>query len=114
MEQKLADALLDFYQKILKPEFNAIHQKLAEHDERFSEISGHLDSIYHRLGKIEDEVLILNVRIARLEETVKSAIHNHGQLGTRVKQSVKDMKEQLAVLQSRLESVEQQLETPRD
>ena len=38
MEKALADALADFYQKILKPEFDAIKGQLAEHDRRFDEI----------------------------------------------------------------------------
>jgi hypothetical protein len=44
VEKDLADALLDFYQKILKPEFDVIKEKLSEHDERFSEIIRRLDS----------------------------------------------------------------------
>ena len=53
MEKVLADALANFYQQLLKPEFDAIKEKLAEHDERFSEIFGHLDAICSRLGKLE-------------------------------------------------------------
>ena len=55
MEKVLADALLDFYQKMLKPDLDAIKEKQSEHDERFSEVLGHLDSIYGRLGRLEDE-----------------------------------------------------------
>ena len=38
MDKALADALLDFYQKILKPEFDFIKEKLVEHDQRFTEM----------------------------------------------------------------------------
>lgn len=68
MKKDLADALLDFYQKILKPEFDTIHQKLTEHDERFSEVMGHLDSVYNRLGKLDDELLMVHDRLKRVEE----------------------------------------------
>ena len=68
MENGLADALLDFYQKMLKPEFEAIKSKLAEHDDRFSGVLGHLDSIYHRLGSLEDEYLMTNNRLKRIED----------------------------------------------
>jgi chromosome segregation ATPase len=68
VEKVLADAFLDFYQKMLKPEFDTIHQKLAEHDERFSEVLGHLDSIYQRLGKLEEESKELEHRVEAVEE----------------------------------------------
>ena len=105
MEKNLADALLDFYQKILKPEFDAIKLKQAEHDERFTEMSGHFDALYHRLGRLEDEYLMMNNRLKRLEEAILSGNTKPSDL----ENAVKEMKEQLAALQSRLESVERQL-----
>ena len=72
MENGLADALLDFYQKILKPEFDAIKGKLVEHDERFSEMMGHLDSIYHRLGRLEDEQFDLQNRLESVEKQLST------------------------------------------
>lgn len=54
MDNDIADALIQFYQQILKPEFDAIKAKQAEHDERFDVVTGHLDAIYHRLGTLED------------------------------------------------------------
>jgi hypothetical protein len=39
MENHMSDALMEFYRKILKPEFDALKQKQAEHDERFAEIA---------------------------------------------------------------------------
>jgi chromosome segregation ATPase len=105
MENGLADALLDFYQKMLKPEFDAIKVRFAENDERQSEILGHLDSIYHRLGRLEDESLMMNNRLKRIEESIEAGVTKHSEL----EKSVKDMKIQLADLQNRLESVERQL-----
>lgn len=67
MENDLAAALMDFYQKILKPEFDSIKGKQAEHDEQFSEILGHLDSIYHRLGRLEDGFLSMNNRLESMK-----------------------------------------------
>jgi hypothetical protein len=40
VEKDLANALMDFYQKMLKPEFDAIKEKLTEHDQRFLEMLG--------------------------------------------------------------------------
>jgi len=105
MEKVLADALLDFYQKMLKPEFDALKEKNAEHDERFSEVLGHLDSIYGRLGRLEDEYLMMNNRLKRIEDSIVAAGSNHADLEKRVK----EMKAQLDLLQNRLDSVERQL-----
>jgi predicted nuclease with TOPRIM domain len=66
VEKDLANALMDFYQKMLKPEFDAIKEKLTEHDQRFLEMLGHLDSIYHRLGSLGDESLMMNDRLKRI------------------------------------------------
>ena len=105
MENNMADALLDFYQKILKPEFDRINSKLAEHDERFSEVFGHFDTIYHRLGKMEDEHLAIMNRLSRIEDAIRSGNESRAQLEKRVN----DMKELLADLQARLEALERQL-----
>ncbi len=105
METELADALMTFYQKILKPEFDAIRGKQTEHDERFSEVLGHPDALYHRVGRLEDESLMTNNWLKRIEESIASGNVKRSDLESRVK----EIKEQLAVLQNRLESVERQL-----
>lgn len=105
MEKVLADALLNFYQKMLKPEFDSIKGKLAEQDERFSVVLGHLDSIYNRIGRLEDESLTMNNRLKRIEASIELGDSKRSDLD----KSVKGMKVQLADLQSRLESVERQL-----
>jgi len=105
MEKVLADALLNFYQKMLKPEFDSIKGKLAEQDERFSVVLGHLDSIYNRIGRLEDESLTMNNRLKRIEASIELGDSKRSDLD----KSVKDMKVQLANLQSRIESVERQL-----
>jgi predicted nuclease with TOPRIM domain len=67
MENQISNALIDFYQKILKPDFDRIDAKLAEHDQRFTEMTEHLDSIYHRLGRVEDELLMVSSRVDRVD-----------------------------------------------
>jgi predicted nuclease with TOPRIM domain len=105
VKKEMADALLDFYNKILKPEFDDQKQQHAEHREQLSDLYGHLDSIYRRLQNIEDEHLAMNNRLTRIEDGMKLGALRHDQLGTRVK----EIKNQLAALQSRLELVEHQL-----
>lgn len=65
MNNELPEALLDFYQKILAPEFESIQKKQAAHDGKFIDILGHFDDLYKhmhfpqmqsRLEAIEREV----------------------------------------------------------
>ena len=105
MEKDLAAALLSFYQQILKPEFDAIKAKQYEHDEQFSEIAGHFDSLYHRIGRLEDESLMTNSRLQRIEESIAAGNMNRSDLEKRVQQ----IKDQLTDLQGRLENVERHL-----
>lgn len=105
MEKQLADALLNFYQQILKPEFDAIKAKLLEHDERFSEFSGHFDAIFHLLGRLEDEVLVINNRLKRIEDRI--AAGNAKQVD--LEKQAQQIKAQMDDLQTRLEIVERQL-----
>jgi chromosome segregation ATPase len=105
MEKVLADAFLNFYQKMLKPEFDVLKGKQTEHDGRFSEVLGHLDSIYNRLGILEDEYLEINSRLKLIEDTIEVGQAKRSVL----EKSVQDMKEKLTDLQTRLVTVEQQL-----
>ena len=107
MEKVLADAFLNFYQKMLKPEFDDLKGKQAEHDARFSEVLGHSDSIYHRLGLLEDGYSEVNGRLRLIESSIESG----GTIPPDLEKRVKDIKKQLSTLQNRLESVERQLAT---
>lgn len=106
MQKELADALLNFYQTILKPEFDALKAKNEEHDQRFSEMLGHFDAIYRRLERVEDELLMMNNRLGRLEDAIKDEKSNRLDLELRVK----EIKAQIELLQGRLEMVERHLE----
>lgn len=111
MEKQLADALLNFYQQILKPEFDALKEKNLEHDRMFSEILGHLDALYHRVGRLEDEVLAINSRLKRIEDHIAAGNARQADLEKQVLQ----IKEQIVDLQTRLEAVERKLaEAPRE
>jgi chromosome segregation ATPase len=68
---------------------------------------GHLDSIYNRIGRLEDESLLINDRLKPVEESVESGDLKRSDLEVRVK----EIKGELADLRNRLESVERQLGT---
>ena len=105
MEKVLADAFLDFYQKMLKPEFDALKGNQSAHDERFSEVLGHLDSIYNRLGMLEDGSVEINDRLKLIE----GAIDAGGGKRSDLEKQVTEIKKQLGVFQNRLKTVERQL-----
>ena len=70
MEKEMSEALVEFYHQILQPEFAGIHAKLTEHDERFREIDGHFDQICHRFERVEQEQLMANQALARLDAKI--------------------------------------------
>jgi len=105
MEKVLADAFLNFYQKMLKPEFDVLKGKQSDHDDRFSEVLGHLDSIYNRLGILEDGYLEINGRLKLIEDAIETGSSKRSD----IESSVRDIKEQLTEFHSRLKSVERQL-----
>jgi predicted nuclease with TOPRIM domain len=105
MEKVLADAFLNFYQKMLKPEFDDLKEKQTGHDERLSEVLGHLDSIYVRLGILEEGYSEMNGRLKLIEGSIESCNISRSEMERRVK----DIKEQFTEFQSRLESVERHL-----
>ncbi len=49
MKKEISTALLDFFQKVLKPELDEIKEKQSEHDDRFRDMLGHFDGLYKRL-----------------------------------------------------------------
>ena len=53
MNNELPEALLDFYQKILAPEFESIQKKQAAHDGKFIDILGHFDDLYKHMQFIQ-------------------------------------------------------------
>ncbi len=68
MEKDISKALVDFYHKLLQPEFTGIKEKLKENDEKFIEMLGHLDGVHKRLDNLEDEYHLINVGLGRVEK----------------------------------------------
>ena len=67
MKKEISEALVEFYHQLLQPEFAAIHSKLAEHDERFREIDGHFNCVYHRLDRLDQEMQTTKHCLKRLD-----------------------------------------------
>lgn len=67
-KKDLTDALIEFYGKVIEPQFNKIGQKLEEHDKRFADLSDHSDRIYFKLDRLETEYYTITISLQRIEE----------------------------------------------
>ena len=68
MEKEISTALLDFFQKVLKPELAEIKEKQSEHDGRFLDMLGHFDGVYKRLENLEVEYHSIVAGMDRLDQ----------------------------------------------
>jgi predicted nuclease with TOPRIM domain len=84
MKQEISEALVEFYHQVLRPEFAGINAKLAEHDERFREIDGHFDCVYHRLDRLDQEMQATNHGLKRVEGRVDQLETKVDKLETKV------------------------------
>ena len=66
MKRELAEALQDFYQKVLQSEFAALRDKQLEHDNKLLDILWHFDSLYKRLDRLEDDYYIYRASYSTL------------------------------------------------
>jgi len=67
-KKDLADTLIEFYGKVIEPQFNKINEKLEEHDRKFADLLNHFDQIYHRLDRLETEYHTIIFSIQRIEQ----------------------------------------------
>ncbi len=68
MEKKISTALLEFYQKILKPDLAEIKEKQSKHDSRFLDMLGHFDGFYKRLDRLDIEYHSIVAGLDRLDQ----------------------------------------------
>jgi chromosome segregation ATPase len=85
--------------------FDAIEGKLTEHDVRFQEVLGHLEHVYGRLERLEQEYQAILEGVRRIEHFIGDERVKREE----VERSVELLKRQLAALQGRVEALEQQL-----
>ena len=105
MNKELSESLLDFYQKILAPEFESIQKKQASHDGKFIDILGHFDDLYKHLEKLEEEYQMIKLGMKRIEDCLQE-----GQFPRQyIESKLKELKMQFFQMQSRLEAIEQEI-----
>ena len=85
--------------------FDAIERRLDAHDERFREILGHLEAIYGRLERLEQEYYAIVEGLRRIEaivtdERARREVLEHGLV---------ELKERVTLLQVRIDELERRL-----
>ena len=126
-KRDLADALNEFYEKVIEPRFDRIEsylqthvenrfdrieQKLENHDQRFSELLGHFGEIYSRLDRLETEYFAINASLKRIEDRldrVEEKVDKEISLRERLEREVSDLKQRALTLQSQIEEIENRL-----
>jgi chromosome segregation ATPase len=85
--------------------FDAIDRRLDAHDERFREILGHLQAIYGRLERLEQEYYAIIEGMRRIELILSD------ERGRRevLERGLAELKERVALLQARIDEMERRL-----
>lgn len=89
MEKEISTALLDFFQKVLKPELAEIKEKQSEHDGRFLDMLGHFDGVYKRLENLEVEYHSIVAGMDRFEQELN---RQGSELGEKIDAVAEDLK----------------------
>lgn len=132
-KKDLADTLIEFYGKVIEPQFIKIGQKLEEHDRKFADLLNHFDQLYRRLDRLETEYQTITFSIQRIEErlngvekrldkaegrldgidkrldTIEGKLDKEIDLKERLQKEVADLKQRAILLQNRIEELENRI-----
>ena len=86
--------------------FDAIERRLDAHDERFRDILGHLEAIYGRLERLEQEYYAIVEGMRRIE-TILTDERSHREV---LERGLAELKERVALLQARIDELERRLQ----
>ena len=86
--------------------FDGIERRLDAHDERFREILGHLEAIYGRLERLEQEYYAIVEGLRRIEAILTDERARREVL----ERGLADLKERVALLQARIDELERRLQ----
>ena len=85
--------------------FDALDRRLDAHDERFREILGHLEAIYGRLERLEQEYYAIVEGLRRIEGLLADERSRREML----ERGLIELKERVALLQVRIDEMERRL-----
>ena len=83
MKKEISEALMDFYEKILAPEFVEIKKAQSDYSERFIDVLGHFDSVYKRFDRLEDEYQTITYGLKRIEDQLDQDYKNRKDIEAR-------------------------------
>ena len=93
--------------EVMDRRFDAIDRRLDGHDERFREMLGHLEAIYGKLERLEQEYYAIVEGLRRIEMILAD---ERGQREL-LERGLAEMKERVALLQARIDELERRLRT---
>lgn len=114
IKKDISDALVDFYGKLIEPEFKAIRSKLDEHDQKFKDLIDHFDRIYTRLDRLNTEYYSITAAIDRIErviEEIDKKLDMELSLRERLEKEIMDLKQRVSIIQDRLEDLDKRLKS---
>jgi chromosome segregation ATPase len=114
IKKDISEALVDFYEKLVEPEFRTIRSKLDVHDQKLKDLLDHFDRIYARLDRLETEYFSINAAIDRLEGIVgkiDKKLDAELSLRERLEKEILDLKQRVSVIQDRIEDLEKRLKS---
>lgn len=108
-DKKTDAKFLAFYHNLIEPNFKKIDAKLSEHDEKFKDVLGHFDAMWKRLETLEQEYHAIVNGLRRIEESLDTSAMKRVALEI----EVKNLKEQVSKLQSKIETLEHRITSPQ-
>jgi len=105
MEKELTEALMDFYQKILAPEFMEIKKEQIENRGKLADVIGHFDSVYQRFDRLEDEYHTITYGLKRIEDQLEGDERDRETIEKRFQ----ELKRQFEGMQLKLAAIEKEI-----
>lgn len=113
-KKDVSDALVDFYGKVIEPQFDRLNKRLDQHDKKFDDLLAHSDQIYSRLDRLETEYYTITAGLQRLEDRmgrIEEKLDKEIAIRERLEKEVSDLKQRVFALQARIEEIENHLKT---
>jgi len=113
-KKDVSDVLVDFYGKVIEPQFDRLNKRLDQHDNKFADLLAHFDQIYSRLDRLETEYYTITAGLQRLEDRmgrIEEKLDKEIAIRERLEKQVLDLKQRVLALQARIEEIENHLKT---
>ena len=109
MKKEMSEALMDFYDKILAPEFAELKKEQTENSGKIVEMLGHFDSVYKKFDRLEDEYHTITYGLKRIEDKLDGDLKNRKDIEGRFQ----ELKRQFEGMQLKLAAIEKEIAKPQ-